>query len=71
MIAIAIGGSPGAHSRSALIIGRLAIRHISIERTKLRALEIEDLRVTRMRVAEVMITDTIKLPDTGNREIVS
>jgi len=49
----------------------LAIRHIAIERAKLKSLEIQDLTVTRLSVAEVTVIDSIKLPDSNNRKITS
>ena len=71
-IATAIGAvAIGAFAIGALAIGRLAIRHIAVERAKFKSLEIQDLIVTRLRVAEVTVVDSIKLPDNANREIAS
>ena len=46
----------------------MAIRQIAIERAKFRFLEIQDLNVTRLHVAEVTVSDSIKLPDGNNRD---
>lgn len=71
-IAIATGAvAIGAFAIGALAIGRLAIRHIAVERAKFKCLEIEDLCVTRLRVAEVTVSDSIKLPDRVDRKIPS
>jgi hypothetical protein len=49
----------------------LAIRQIVIEKAKLKSLETQDLSVTRLHVAEITVSDSIKLPDTDNRKIAS
>jgi hypothetical protein len=49
----------------------LAIGHIAIEKAKSKFLEIQDLSVTRLRVAGVTVSDSIKLPDSNNRKIAS
>jgi hypothetical protein len=61
----------GAVAIGALAIGRLAIRHIAIERAKLKSVEMQDRSVTRLRVAEVTVTDSIQLPDSTNRNFES
>jgi len=47
----------------ATAIGRLAIRRVFIERAKLKSLEINDLTVTRIHAAEVIVSDTLTLPE--------
>ena len=71
-IATAMGAvAIGAVAIGALAIGRLAIRHIAIERAKLKSVEMQDRSVTRLRVAEVTVTDSIQLPDSTNRNFES
>ena len=70
--AVAIGAlAIGAFAIGALAIGRLVVRHIAVERAKFKCLEIEDLCVTRLRVAEVTVSDSIKLPDRVDHKIPS
>jgi len=67
-IATAMGAvAVGAFAIGALAIGRLAIRHIAVETAKFKNLEIQDLTAIRLRVAEVTVTDSIKLPDTNHK----
>jgi len=56
MIATAFGAV------GALSIRRLAIRRILIESAEFKSLEIQDLIVTRLRAAEVTVTDSLTLP---------
>jgi hypothetical protein len=64
IIATAIGAvAVGAFAIGALAIGRLAIRRVFIERAKLKSLEINDLTVTRIHAAEVIVSDTLTLPE--------
>ena len=65
MIATAVGAvAVGAFAIGALAIGRLAIRRIVIDNAELKNLKIEDLTVTRLRAAEVTITDSLEVPAT-------
>jgi hypothetical protein len=52
----------GAFAIGAFAIGRLVIRRLSVENAKFRSLEIQDLTVTRLRAAEVIVGDSLKLP---------
>jgi hypothetical protein len=62
MIGTAIGAvAVGAFAIGALAIGRLAIR-VVIDCAKLKSLEIQDLTVTRLRAAEVTVSDSLNLP---------
>jgi hypothetical protein len=40
----------------------LAIRRIVIDSAKLKSLEIQDLTVKRLRVGDVTVSDSLKLP---------
>jgi len=63
MIATAIGAvAVGAFAIGAFAIGRLASRRVLVESAKLKFLEIGDLAVTRLRAAEVTVSDSLKLP---------
>jgi len=57
----------GAVAIGALAIGRLASRHIAIAKANFKSLEVQDLIVARLRVTEVTVRDSIKLPDSTNR----
>jgi hypothetical protein len=43
-------------------IRRLAIRRVLIESAEFKSLEIQDLSVTRLRAAEITVSDSVKLP---------
>ena len=69
IMATAIGAvAVGAFAIGALAIGRLAIRRIAVESGKFKSLEIQDLTVTRLHAAEVIVSDSLKLPgDVGDK----
>jgi len=46
----------------ALTIRRLAIRRVLVGSAEFKSLEIQDLTVTRLRAAEVTVTDSLKPP---------
>jgi hypothetical protein len=63
MIAAAIGAvAVGAFAIGALAIGRLAIRRVLVESAEFKSLTIQDLTVTRLRAAEVIVSDSLKAP---------
>jgi hypothetical protein len=63
MIATAIG---------ALTIRRLAIRRVLIGSAEFKSLEIQDLTVTRLRAAEITVSDSLQLPGSNvNHQISS
>ena len=63
MLATAIGAvAVGAFAIGALAIGRLKIRRVIIDGAEFKSLEIHDLTVTRLRAAEVIVSDSLKLP---------
>ncbi|SRR5712692_7413170 len=63
MIATAIGAvAVGAFVIGALAIRRLAIRRVVIDSAEFKSLQIRDLTVTRLRAAEVTVSDSLKLP---------
>lgn len=49
--------------------GRLAIRRVAIESAALRSLHIEELTVTRLRAAEVTVSDSLELPEVHADEV--
>jgi hypothetical protein len=66
VIATAIGAvAIGAFAIGALSIRRLAIRRVFIECGEFKTLAIQDLTVTRLRAAEVTVSDSLKLPETN------
>jgi hypothetical protein len=72
MMATAVGAvAVGAFAIGALAIGRLAIRRIVIDSAQLKGLKIEDLTVTRLRAAEVNITDSLETPPTQSQHKTS
>ena len=72
MIATAVGAvAVGAFAIGALAIGRLAIRRIVIDSAQLKHFKIEDLTVTRLRAAEVTITDSLEAPATESQRKTS
>jgi len=70
IIGTAIGAvAVGAFAIGALAIGRLAIKHLVIVGTRLKRLEIEDLSVKRFRAAEIIVNDSITLPENSGLKI--
>ena len=68
MTATAIGAvAVGAFAIGALAIPRLAIRRVVVDSAKFKSLEIEELTVTRLRAAEVTVSDSLKLPESVDR----
>src|SRR5271165_4871757 len=62
--ALAIGAlAVGAVSVGAIVVGKLAMRRAAIEQTRLGTLEIDELVVRRLRVAELSVTDDLQLPE--------
>ena len=61
----------GTFAIGALAIGRLAIRRLSVESAKFKSLEIQDLAVTRLRAAEVIVCDSLKLPGSNGDHKIS
>lgn len=55
----------GAFAIGALAIGRLAVGRVTIDRAKLKSLEIGELTVKRLRAAEIIVSDTLDLPESG------
>jgi hypothetical protein len=49
----------------------LAIRHVLVERAEFTSLEMQDLTVTRLRAAEVTVSDSLTLPGYVDRTISS
>ena len=49
--------------------GNWQFRRIAVESAKFKSLKIQYLTVTRMRVAEVTASNSIKLPEGTNRRI--
>lgn len=49
--------------------GDWQFRHIAVESAKFKSLKIQYLTVTRLRVAEVTVSNSIKLPERTNRRI--
>jgi hypothetical protein len=67
IIATAIGAvAIGAFAIGALSIRRLVIRRVVIECGEFKSLAIQDLTVTRLRAAEVTVSDSLKLPVTDS-----
>jgi hypothetical protein len=63
MIGTAIGAiAAGAFAIGALTVGRFAIRRLVVGRAELKNLVVEDLTVTRIRAAEVIVSDSLELP---------
>jgi hypothetical protein len=68
IMAAAIGATAvGALAIGALAIGRLAIGHVAVGSVKLKKLEIEELTVRRLRAGEVIVSESLELPE-GNLE---
>src|SRR5215471_16698858 len=71
MMATAIGAvAVGAFAIGALAIGRLAIRRLLVERVKFKSVEIDELSVTRLRAAEVIVSDSLELPGSQVHRII-
>jgi hypothetical protein len=67
--ATAIGAlAVGAVAIGALAIGFLAIRRLRIDKASLGSLEIDDLTVNRLRAAEIIVTDALRLPTAHSSE---
>ena len=49
--------------------GDWQFRHIAVESAKFKSLKIQYLTVTRLRVAEVTVSNSIKLPEATNHGI--
>jgi hypothetical protein len=63
LIATSIGAvAVGAFAIGALAVGRLAVRRIVVGSAKFKSLEIQDLTVTRLHAAEVIVSESLKLP---------
>jgi hypothetical protein len=62
MIATAIV-AVGACAIDALAVGWLVALHLSIDRTQLNSLEIENLTVRRLYAAEVVVSDSLTVPE--------
>jgi hypothetical protein len=63
MIAAAIGAvAVGEFAIGALTIRRLTVRCVLVGSAEFKSVEIQDLFVTRLRVAEVTVSDSLKLP---------
>jgi hypothetical protein len=63
MIATAIGAvAVGAFAIGALAIRRLAIGRVVIDSAEFKSPKIQDLTVTRLRAAEVNVSDSLNLP---------
>ncbi len=68
MIATGIGAiAVGAFAIGALAIGRSAIRRVQIENAKLKSLGIGDLTVSRFRAREVIVSDSLELPQKSSQ----
>jgi hypothetical protein len=66
LIATACGAvAVGAFAIGALAVGRLAIGCLTIDSAKLKSLEIGDLTVKRLRAAEIAVSDSLELPESG------
>src|SRR5208283_130030 len=66
LIGLAIGAvAVGGFAVGAFVIGRLVIRRVSIESAKFKSLQIQDLTVTRLRAAELVVSDSLKLPESS------
>lgn len=63
LVAVAVGAvAVGAFAIGALVIGRLVVRRITVDSAKFKPLEIQELVVTRLQAGEVVVTDSLKLP---------
>jgi hypothetical protein len=63
MIATAAGaGAVGAFAIGALAIRWLAIQRVVIDAAEFKSPAIQDLPVTRLRAAEVIVSDSLNLP---------
>ena len=72
MIAAGIGAiAVGAFAIGALAIGRIAVRHLGVQNSKFKSLEIRDLTVTRLHIAEITVSESIRLPDNTDRPLAS
>jgi len=52
----------GAFAIGALAIGRLVIGKLAIGRAKMKSLEIDESKVARLRVGELVVSDSLTLP---------
>jgi hypothetical protein len=63
MIATAMGAvAVGAFAIGAFAIGRLAVGRLVVGNVKFKSVEIETLSVSRLRAADVTVTNSVKLP---------
>jgi hypothetical protein len=70
--AFAIGAvAVGAFAIGALTIRRLAIRGVVGTSAKFKSLEIQDLAVKRLHAAEVIVTDSLKVPGSNANPRIS
>jgi hypothetical protein len=64
MGALAVGAfAVGALALGACAIGRLVVGKLMIQRAELKSISIEDVAITRSRVRELTVTDSLIAPD--------
>jgi hypothetical protein len=69
MIGVAFGAvAVGALAIGALAIGRLAIRKMLIGGAKFKFLHVGELTVSRFRVSDVVVSESLTLPPPTSRE---
>jgi len=69
MLGLAVGAvAIGALAIGALAIGRLAIRRLLIGGAKFKSLHLGELTVTRLRVSDVVVSESLRLPPSATRE---
>jgi hypothetical protein len=50
---------------SAFAIGRLSIRRLKIRNASLKSLDIQDVNIKRLRVADLIVTNSLRAPGNG------
>jgi len=53
----------------ALAIGRLVVRRLAVDRGKLASLEIEEFTVGRLKVKELLVSDSLRLPSDSHLDL--
>ena len=72
LIATAVGAvAVGAFAIGALAIGRLTVRRILVGSAELKSLEIGELTVKRLRAGQVIVDDSLSLPEGADNRISS
>jgi len=57
----------GAFAIGALSVGRMVVRRFLVGDAKFKSLEIQDLKVTRLHAAEIIVDTPLQIPTSGGQ----